>query len=445
MNIAEGKKNIRLKDGFPIFLLISIIFIYILQAFSPLRLNYDGMDFISMGISAAEKGSPYADGFGKRYPIGYPYFLSTLINLNILNSATIILSNVVFLFLGGFLLSKIFEKYKLDNIDFKHIGIIVSLLSWILIKHFTIPLSDMLFFGISLACLFSLTQTQSKSGICAYFYFFLALLLFFLSILVRHVGISLLAPIIWCIFLKITHKNKHAIVLDRILCSAGIFIILFGAILISLGSIQMVLPDSIRQVYFFDRIPHIFGVRTVELGELFFNIHLSKFPLHSLITPLFAFAGISLFLLCLYRLFPKNGRTDIVSIYIVAYIGLICIAPWEDARYFMPIWPLVFLQVLVFWNGIYDHFPALAVFSARLWFIGYLLTGFFALAYSTWLTFSGPQFANRYGNAVTKMQYSAFYLDNYEGSIFDSDPNNLRIFNLLQRFDHTMKGCLKSQ
>jgi hypothetical protein len=81
--------------------------------------------------------------------------------------------------------------------------------------------------------------------------------------------------------------------------------------------------------------------------------------------------------------------------------------PYADARFWVPVLPLIFAEL----------FSAAQPWTFRGWKKGvsvvyataYALMGVTALAYSTWITFSGPKFPLRYGDGKLRATYQAFY------------------------------------
>jgi len=83
-------------------LLAILAFAFVLQIFTPLRLNTDAVTLLSMAESAAHGGAFLEDGERTVFPTGYPALLSVLLRLGLAHSWVIVSLNMVFLFLGLF-------------------------------------------------------------------------------------------------------------------------------------------------------------------------------------------------------------------------------------------------------------------------------------------------------------------------------------------------------
>ena len=82
-------------------LLLLLAFCYVLQVFSPLRLNNDAIVLLSIGESVAQGGGFFENG-QTLYPPGYPALLALLIRAGLAHSWAIVGMNVVFLSVGLF-------------------------------------------------------------------------------------------------------------------------------------------------------------------------------------------------------------------------------------------------------------------------------------------------------------------------------------------------------
>lgn len=111
-----------------------------LQVFSPLRLNTDATVLLSMGESAARGGGFLDSGQKTVFPPGYLALLAVLLRVGLAHPWVIVGLNLVFLSTGlvaaySLLIREFFE-------DKAVVLIICSffLPSYVVVKHFTIPL-----------------------------------------------------------------------------------------------------------------------------------------------------------------------------------------------------------------------------------------------------------------------------------------------------------------
>src|SRR5579862_5389355 len=134
-----------------VLLLLGIFFV--LQVFTPLRLNTDAMVLLSMGESAAHGGGFLDDGQKTVFPPGYPALLAVLMNIGLAHSWAIVGLNVALLSVGLFVTYYLFiqEFFK----DKTAVLFICSffLLSFVVVKHVTVPLTDIPYFCCSMSSL----------------------------------------------------------------------------------------------------------------------------------------------------------------------------------------------------------------------------------------------------------------------------------------------------
>jgi hypothetical protein len=74
--------------------------IYLLQAFSPLRINTDAYRLLSMAVSAYEGRGYLVDGHQDLIPLGYPFIVKTLLHMGLASSMMLVLLNLLGLTIG---------------------------------------------------------------------------------------------------------------------------------------------------------------------------------------------------------------------------------------------------------------------------------------------------------------------------------------------------------
>jgi Dolichyl-phosphate-mannose-protein mannosyltransferase len=140
--------------------LAALFLIYLLQAFSPLRLVGDGMDYLLQASSAADGTGFYVHGQKSMRPSGYPLLILGLIKAGIGKPWAIVALNCLFLGIGCLatylLLRKAFEMSE------RHASLVclLTLLSFVVVRQAAQPLSDICFFGFSMACLLLIVRAE---------------------------------------------------------------------------------------------------------------------------------------------------------------------------------------------------------------------------------------------------------------------------------------------
>src|SRR5262245_45619549 len=96
-----------------LLVLLTILAIgFLLQTFTPLRINTDAVTLMSMAESAAHGRGFLDDGERSVFPPGYPAILAVLLKLGLAHSWIIVSLNMVFLSLG------LFAAFRLITLEF---------------------------------------------------------------------------------------------------------------------------------------------------------------------------------------------------------------------------------------------------------------------------------------------------------------------------------------
>lgn len=83
--------------------------------------------------------------------------------------------------------------------------------------------------------------------------------------------------------------------------------------------------------------------------------------------------------------------------------------PYGDTRFWTPVLPLTFAELFALarpWE-----FTGWKRLTTVLYAAAYVLMGFAALGYSSWITFSGREFPHRYGDGHLRSTYELLYSD----------------------------------
>jgi len=416
---------------------------YLLQAATPLRLNFDAVDFFRMAVSWDGGHGFYPDEGTARYPIGYPLFLGMLAGSGTLNSFMVVSTNLAFLFFGLFSFWILVRDCGRSEAKTAEISVFATLLSWIVVKHCTLALSDLPFFASSLLTLlfFQRCATSKKTSEFTA-WFMLGLGGVFVSILVRHVGFCLIPPLLWLIYIRSTNSLRWRRDLDRFLAFLGLACFgIFYLFMIS-GLDLLPMPKSVRSVYYYEAILHTGMMRLTDLGCALLNLNPLKIPAGEFVKPGATLLGVIVIGLCIKQLFPSSGRPSAIWVYLASYFCLIFLAPWDDPRYLMPVLPLVLFAVIGSFLEISKKFQTVWCRVVGYSWVGcYAGMGILALGYSTWLTFSGPEFANRFGSSESRKEYLYFY----GGKSLEEareNPRAYEMYKILERFDPEFKGAL---
>jgi hypothetical protein len=404
------------------FLLLVICFG--LQVFSPLRLNNDAIVLLSMADSAAH-GQGFLDGGQKTvFPPGYPALLAILMSVGWAHSWTIISLNLFLLAVG---LSAAYSLLIGEFFSDKVLVLMLSLfflLSWVVIKHFTIPLTDVPFFCFAMCCLAVISCATTLNlnrrfvvltivaWICA-----------LAAITLRRIGVALIPPLIFMFVFNPQFNSIYAYPRRTKVMVVAISVIL-GICTLVIVARTFTLSDFVYAVDKY-RLPAILlkncTYRLTELGELFVNFPMSKMPekLHFLIPCI----GALLLLLTLGGLVVKRREAGPTELFLLGYMGILFAWPFYDVRFWLPVVPLLFAYSALSVKTI--KLPRLVI---AIYCCSFAALGLLAIAYSTRITFAGYKFPDRYGDGSLRATYcEVFQSCGDDGNSMIVDPKALRL------------------
>jgi hypothetical protein len=145
-----------------------------------------------------------------------------------------------------------------------------------------------------------------------------------------------------------------------------------------------------------------FGFRLREMGEIALNFPENKV---AFLSPAFYLFGLAAWVLVAVGCigFVKRGFLPLVA-YLFFYLGLMMLWPYYDTRFWIPLLPVFSLAV---WGWLEDL--SLKGKKVRLCVLGvlgcHILLGFMALAFSTRISLAGDRVSEYFGEETTRMTY----------------------------------------
>jgi len=410
-------------------LLLLLAICFLLQVFSPLRLNNDAITLLSMGESAAHGGGFLDSGKETVFPRGYPALLAVLLTAGLAHPWVIVGLNMVFLLVGligaySLLIREFFEERAV-------VLMICSffLLSYVVIKHCTIPLTDIPFFCCSMCCLAVIGRTKNMDLSWRLVTLTsIAWLLAITAIAVRTAGIALFPPLVF-MFAK---GSGLKLLLERLSLRAKLIVLtvaaLAGAVItyfISQTAYIQQLKDAVRASALPALALGILRYRVNELGELFGNFPLIKMPAElRVVVP---WLGFVLLFLMLTGLATKLRKISPTEMFMVCYLGVLFVWPFNDARFWLPVIPLIFAYSLLAVRRLRIPKTAIATYC-----VVFAMLGFGVIGYSTRITFSDGKFPYEYGDGSLKPTYCAAFQSCRDGN--DSDKVDAKALRLLREY-----------
>jgi hypothetical protein len=384
--------------------------LYLAQACTPLRLNTDAIDYLSLADGAA-RGSGFSGLWRAdfHFPKGYPAFAYLMMKGGIFSPAALVISNLL-LFGAGLW----FSFLTVIDLGFSRtsaaVACLLTLFSFAAIKHVTQGMSDFLFFALS-ACACWLMTRQGP-------YRWVVLLpCVALAMETRLAGLALAIPL----FVTAWEQVKEHPIAVALAGSAAIVCVAIG---IWAGrhyvaaDIQYLGMTRVADAALLAVISHC-----QDFGELIFNVPMSKVP--AAWASIWLLAGGVTLGLFLAGAFTLRRRSVWLAAYLFACSALVLPWPFTDVRFWLPVMPFVFLAI---WSGL-TSLRGLTPRVASAYVVIFCVLGLLALGYSTWLTFSGPNFARRYGDGALQATYLTGCSPAAAGAVND------RALELLRRYE----------
>jgi hypothetical protein len=401
---GSGRWNIR---WLPACCLFAICALYAIQLWTPLRLTGDSIELLSVASSASEGHGFLNHGEKTHYFPGYPLMVVGLERAGAAHSWGFVGLNALFMilaFANSYYIAR--EYFQLSN-SWAVCALLFTSSSFVLIKHFALPLTDIPFFGLSITSVALSVRAEKSAGTKFCIYWAASLITSFLAISVRPIGIALLPCLA---LLVITRLGVGRVLRSR----SGLLIAASSAALLSCATaIALIHTKYVHEAL--ARVTHqgvahsvssIFLFRAREFGEIFLNAPASKLGPLANIVGLCGTAAAVFLLTCFRSHPPKIGALEV---YLLVYACITLVWPYEDTRFWIPVLPLIYAELLSAIRhadfSIWQR-TALVTYSAA-----YVIMGVLAIAYSTRITFSGADFPNQYGDYHLRSTYQLFYSD----------------------------------
>lgn len=412
---------------------------YLIQAASPLRMNKDAIEFLEVGASVSDGDGFLTNGEPSHYPPGYPLILAGLDRAGLARSSVLIGLNLASLAVGlacaGFVLSRSLGIGRDEALLLAS----MTLLSWVIVKHVTLPVSDVPYFGVSLASLALATRAGELRGRRKVFWIVGAGVLAAIAVSLRTIGVAL-AP---ALALAVAGGSRPSL---AGLCRAwethrrAATLALVGvAVALAAGGAALGSTMYAREmVQDWRGVGDLVRFRLEDWAELLLNGSQAQLP--QPLQPWLMLAGLG-FVAAMGLGVRARRAVEPVDLYVGAYAAILLVWPYRDARFWIPVIPLLLGYA---WVGFRDVAQKRRVVSRWLgagYLAGYAAMGVLALAYSTWLTLSGDRFADRYGGGIYRASYlAAFGLETDDESppmaavTGRADHSEERVDRVLRRF-----------
>ena len=342
---------------------------YLVQLPTPLRLHNDTIVLVSMGESAAHGGGFLYHGRPSHYPQGYPALVALLLKLGAFRVWTAVAINFAFLALGVWAAAKIVPHGGMTAL--------LTLLSFVTIKHAAIPLTDVIFFGVAMLCLWMLARERLWE----------AAALVLIGIALRRNGIALAPPVIWVLW----RARRRAWILPMLAAAA---------LTVRLTSTLQDFHNTVAGHTMLDSAIQILGFRAMEFGEIAANVpSIALPPIGQTILP---WIGAAVLVMIATGIWISRKSFGATEAFFLGYAAILFAWPYYDPRFWLPVLPLVFGYAS---RTVERLLPKEAIAAYLMIFC---LIGAVVLWVSIRITYSGATFPDAYGNAQFRPTYCAY-------------------------------------
>ena len=407
----------------PLLLILLVAAAYLAQLASPLRLNNDAEAYLFLAHSVCQGQGFTIDGEPTHFPPGYPATVALLDRIGLAHAPGLIALNLLALALGLHAWARLHRRAFDATPTTTAITLAATLLSWPMIKHATLPVSESLYTGLSLFTLALLHDVQSRTGRSRWLLLGVGLVLSVLAISVRTIGITLLPALLVAACPPDAWTNFRR--------RAGLALPVAGALLLIGAAVfaarTQYAAEMLEQFRVTAVAAHLHD-KLLDFGELFFNLPSAKLP--RILWPLVIAAGALVPIVVTIGFFRRRRFTP-VDAYLLAYVGILLIWPYHDARFWVPILPLLAAYSLAALRpATMRPAPRWLAAAYASWF---LALGAVALAHSTRISYAGPTFPDRYAGGALRSTYRA--ADGHPLTAAESATLNPRMLSLLRHYN----------
>lgn len=430
--------RVRSLSSFTRLALALVSLAYLLQVFTPLRLVGDGIDYLLEASSAMDGGGFRVHGESTiRRPPGYPALIVVLAKAGVGYSWAIVALNCLLLGVGCWASYLLLRRSLQIETEVAQFMCLMTLLSSVMIRHVTYPLSDISYFAASSICL--LVLLSAETGVLARRFwrliFVLPLIAFCIEL--RTVGITLIPVLMWATIggqdgaRKIVrwlweHRLRSGLLLLGLLLLATVIIrrgdVFFASryVRYNLGVLES--RGILANIFLNLRL------RSFEWGGLILNVSVTSVPPR--FWPALQVVGFLGILVGLTGIWQKSRKFDSLICYVLGYGSVVLVCSWYDSRLWLPVVPFL-LGFL--WLGLKRFASAKTMrWMMVVYCTFYCLLGVLALAYSARLTLAGPRFPDLYGDGRLAATYRTAFRGETPANPNDIDPD---VLYLLRRYE----------
>ncbi len=410
-----------------IVLLVVFYCIQLVQAFSPLRIDGDAIDYLTAAASAADGEKLATLSKANMRPLGYPLMIATLDRIGMARPWSLVVLNCGWLLVGLLASYAIARKaYQLDE-RLALVACLLTILSFSITKHTPLVASDIPYFGLSLASLAAFEHFGSMRGKVLQQIAWLlgGIFLLMAATLTRSIGVTLLPALGWSV-LQIGWVRRR--LSDRRFVVGGIAFVMVAVGVWWGRFAHSYYGGMFIQAYQGGLARSLGGIvlmRLRQLGELTLNIPISRFSAVRSVSWIVGLIVVVGLFLGVYRRRRSLATTDV---YLLSYLGSMLLTPWGggEGRYLIPVVSIAIVALIDELRSLWARlgWARIGVYAIATLYVS---MGVVAMGYSTWITFSGPKFPERYGDGRLTATYRLFLLDQPPAAGEELNPEGLKV------------------
>ncbi|HWE52237.1 MAG TPA: hypothetical protein VG273_20750 [Bryobacteraceae bacterium] len=303
---------------------------------------------------------------------------------------------------------------KLPDDAIKYV-ILGCLFSFILVKDAAMPLTDVPFFGVTLAAVALAESAACLTGRAAWSRWFIAILLAVCGISLRLAGIAGVLALLfeaWRAAMRSTKAIRNAATAVFVANVAGL---IGGFIIWSLqpGTAKGTLAVRILQVYGTKPLWSILGDHFRDAGQLLLNLPISKIPADFRgISWLAGFVLLTAVTIAIFRTRAvwAPSRTFLLLYSLMLFASAYTPGGGSEPRYWLPALPLFAIELLLAGNQENLSSSPLVRLTLQSYVVYFVSLGIIAIGYSCFLTISSRAFLDAPITSNFKSQYEAWLL-----------------------------------
>lgn len=414
---------------------------YAVQCFTPIRITQDALNYLWLGTSASHGEGFTVKGAPTLSPLGYPGLICLMIKIGLGRSWCLNLLNLLGIGVGLAAVRSMARSRGLSDNQFYTV-VLVCLFSFALIKHAAIPMTDVPFFGISLAAIAVAESAAIRTGRDAWVRWTFSLLLMATGFSLRVAGITGLVVVLFE-FIKAILRGAGRV---RI-AAAGLLTLMGIGTLVGLivwerrpGATTGTPVNQELAVLGRQPLTIVVGRHFLELGQVVLNVPQSKVPGGTPTTVpvgfllLYAAAGLIVVGAVGLALIRVRGHWTPARTFLICYSFMIFLWPYlpgqgVEPRMWLPVAPLFALELLS--NPL--PLPAGRILRPALccYTFCFVAVGIVALSYSVFLTVSRRHFLNLEMIQPWRSEYDVWLLHRPEPLGRVADP---QVVSILREF-----------